>query len=242
MINIGNKAIDTLYVGGRLVQQAWLGGKKIYPAEGQIPERIKESMVLWYDTVRQGCTNESMSANPVLTDLSGNGHDAECRNFAWTEQSGISTADYPGALVSDGVDDRVFSQGFGDLENFTVLFKAEFLTDTTDYSGIVRSNTFYFYARPNNVGVFIKNVSNVYNVDKTVYGLDSDNNIYTGAGNDIYPYEHTQQPVNSALDIFYNAVGSSGNYTKMALWNFIMFDRVLTQDEVGWVKTNLIGG
>lgn len=33
-------------------------------------------------------TNEGMSQNPVLTDLTGNGHDITCHNFAWSGMSG----------------------------------------------------------------------------------------------------------------------------------------------------------
>ena len=54
-----------------------------------IPDTIKDSIVLWYDIKRQGATNESMSQNPILKDLSGNGHDATCYNFAWSRMSGI---------------------------------------------------------------------------------------------------------------------------------------------------------
>lgn len=42
---------------------------------------ILDSLVLWYDPKRQGCTNENMQENPVLKDLSGNGYDATCYNF-----------------------------------------------------------------------------------------------------------------------------------------------------------------
>lgn len=50
---------------------------------------IMKSMVLWYDLKKQGATNENMAENPVLRDLSGNGHDATCYNFAWSRMSGI---------------------------------------------------------------------------------------------------------------------------------------------------------
>lgn len=54
-----------------------------------ISPAIKNSMVLWYDIARQGATNESMAENPILKDLSGNGHDITCYNFAWSGMSGI---------------------------------------------------------------------------------------------------------------------------------------------------------
>lgn len=50
---------------------------------------IMKSMVLWYDIAKQGATNENMAENPVLRDLSGNGHDATCYNFAWSGMSGV---------------------------------------------------------------------------------------------------------------------------------------------------------
>lgn len=52
-------------------------------------QAIRSSMVVWYDIKRQGATNESMSQNPLLKDLSGHGHDATCYNFAWSGMSGI---------------------------------------------------------------------------------------------------------------------------------------------------------
>ena len=60
-----------------------------------IPKSIRDAMVLWYDINRQGATNESMIANPILKDLSGNGNDATCYNFAWSGMSGIGG--YPDA-------------------------------------------------------------------------------------------------------------------------------------------------
>ena len=60
-----------------------------FPRGEGIPSAVRDSMILWYDPKRQGATNESMAANPVLRDLSGNGHDATCYNFAWRGMSGI---------------------------------------------------------------------------------------------------------------------------------------------------------
>ena len=69
-----------------------------------IPSAIRDSMVLWYDVKHQGCSNESMAANPVLRDLSGNGHDATCYNFAWSGMSGIGgyKTDYTKYYIQNG--------------------------------------------------------------------------------------------------------------------------------------------
>lgn len=54
-----------------------------------ISQAIMDSLVCWYDIGKQQCTNESMASNPVLADLSGNGHDITCYNFAWSGMSGV---------------------------------------------------------------------------------------------------------------------------------------------------------
>lgn len=77
--------IKEMKIGSKKVKEAWLNGRQVYPSE----KRIMDSLVCWYDIGKQQCTNESMAANPVLADLSGNGHDIECFNFGWAGMSGI---------------------------------------------------------------------------------------------------------------------------------------------------------
>ena len=77
--------IKEMQIGSKKVKEAWLNGRQVYPSE----KRIMDSLVCWYDIGKQQCTNESMAANPVLADLSGNGHDITCYNFAWAGMSGI---------------------------------------------------------------------------------------------------------------------------------------------------------
>ena len=77
--------IKEMQIGSKKVKEAWLNGRQVYPSE----KRIMDSLVCWYDPGKQQCTNESMAANPVLADLSGNGHDIECYNFGWSGMSGI---------------------------------------------------------------------------------------------------------------------------------------------------------
>ena len=77
---------DDIHIGSVPVQSAWLGGRKVWD---RTERKIMRSMVCWYDISRQGCTNEAMAQNPVLKDLSGNGNDMTCYNFAWSGMSGI---------------------------------------------------------------------------------------------------------------------------------------------------------
>lgn len=94
-------------------------------------QSIKDSIVLWYDLKRQGATNESMQANPKLLDLSGNGHDATCYNFAWSEMSGI------GGYITN------FSKWGNNSNGGTVrdISDTKFVIAST--TGVVNSNILY---------------------------------------------------------------------------------------------------
>ena len=84
-------------------------------------------------------TNEGMAENPVLTDLTGNGHDITCHNFAWGGMSGIGgypdnlrnyqINDYDG-LVTEVVNDHKFTiNGNIGLEHYYQV-----LSNRSDYS------------------------------------------------------------------------------------------------------------
>ena len=86
MISIKNKEPQIFY-GSKTIKEVYKGSTKIYPSIDT--QAIMDSLVCWYDIGKQQCTNESMASNPVLADLSGNGHDITCYNFAWSGMSGI---------------------------------------------------------------------------------------------------------------------------------------------------------
>lgn len=53
-----------------------------------------------------GLTNEQMAANPVWVDKTGNGHDLQMKNFAWSGMSGVDGYEY-NFLSSDWVASKV---------------------------------------------------------------------------------------------------------------------------------------
>lgn len=207
----------------------------------RIPTAIKNSMVLWYDIARQKATNESMSLSPILKDLSDNGHDATCYNFAWTEESGISTTNYSNALVSDGVDDYCLVEGLPLLnreDGYTVIVKRTYISKNKGYlaskaqnhitegafifEGGVAPDTFSFgQVNPIKIAEQIS-----YQTSKEYNGV----RIRSSSNND------TQK-----LAIF-NGYTNSANafYSNVALYSFLLFNRDLTTEEIEWVKTNLI--
>lgn len=203
--------------------------------ENGIPIAIKNSMILWYDIQRQGATNENMAINPILKDLSGNGHDATCYNFAWTEESGISTTDYPGALVSDGVDDYVVCNGVPILDDFTIYISREYIN-----GGSVSLVTKY-------LNTFTHGAFQLERAQIAFYSFGNYNAIKVPSGNTIYatPTSYNGVAVERGDGVdsnrfsLFSLNGTSGGVSA-ALYRLILFNRTLTDEEIKWVKNNLI--
>ena len=361
---------DDIYIGSVPVQSAWLGGRKVWD---RTERQIMRSMVCWYDIARQGCTNEGMAQNPVLKDLSGNGHDMSCHNFAWAGMSGIGgypetfsnyylqnetvytvektdtsaritwykaagvrfltkfgatvsvpehririsgldgrtvsvkaigsgtdyypettflemredgeytvpafdetrnnyiyfgyyvyngdnvagdcditieiLPDYPGALVSDGVDDWCFVEGLPTLTDYTVI--ARRLYSGFEQTGNVNASlaskreasasedgAFQFerfsgeniktfnFGSPLDISELINSSSSV---SWQTAGFYNGNALAKGGAAD------TQ-----SLSLFCLRKGSAANALKAALYSLILFDRTLTDAEIEWVKANLV--
>lgn len=232
MISVKNKE-PQIYYGSKTIKEVYKGSTKIYPSIDQ--QAIMDSLVCWYDLGKQQCTNESMAANPVLADLSGNGHDITCYNFEWAEESGISTTNYPNALVSDGVDDYAMVEGL------------PILTKEKGYTVIAKRKLFY---KENalqtlaSTGAFILERQEINNSLKNTYNFGSVNTV-------TYPEEITYQTSKSFNGTSLNVGDSAGtdslkifvhtdDYTSIALHSFLLFDRDLTTAEIEWVKKNMI--
>ena len=314
-----------------------------------IPASISNSMVLWYDIERQKATNESMSANPILKDLSGNGHHATCHNFAWSGMSGVGgyelslteffrmnsgdflsssryecfiaegnpyllyssgskghpafrvkvlglsqplkysyspTADsetaeafiipsdgeyeipqsfandkigtvgfytrqaglvielvplYPGALVSDGVDDYAYVEGLPLLtkeQGYTVMAKRKYLTGIRQSCLASKRNS----SLPNGAFVFELYVTNwrsdsFGHVNSTSLE-ESDISYQTTTSYNKRHIDAGEESDNNVLQLLH----LNGNYlANVALYSFLLFNRDLTEEEIEWVKTNLLG-
>lgn len=79
--------VEDVYING-YAKEAWFNNVKVW-SKGVDVDAIMNSLICWYDIKRQGCTNESMSADSKLKDLSGHNYDLTCSNFSWSGMSGI---------------------------------------------------------------------------------------------------------------------------------------------------------
>lgn len=191
-----------------------------------------------------GHTNEDMAEYPVLTDLTGNGHDITLNNFAWTEESGISTVNHPNALVSDGVDD------YGICENFPILTKEKGYTVVAvrkllqnKPKSILVSNSLNWNAG-SNLGAFVVEYISATGIKyarsfggSNVVEFPSDDFIYQSSNK----YNETKISIGLALGQKYlRLFHDSTFYGSYALYSLEIYDRDLTPYQIEAVKKRLM--
>lgn len=186
----------------------------------------------------RGLTNEEMAKTNVWKDLTGNGHDIALNNFAWTEESGISTVNYPNALVSDGVDD------YGICENFPILTKEKGYTVValrkwlivksatalvTNSSSVSDNGAFMMEINHNSCGSFSP-ASNLVTVNDNNFVYQKSTS-YNGQTIQTGDDEGT-----NILNLFRN-IPNGNFYTSVALYDLLIYSRDLTEEEIGKIKT-----
>lgn len=207
----------------------------------KLPAWFKEHIVCWYSPVRQGCTNEDMAANPVLKDLSGKGYDATCYNFGWTTRSGI---DANGCLQFDGEKDYAVCDKDFVLTDFTIIMQRAFENIDVNWPCTVakylpsqRSMAFEVKA-PDKGAVFL------YSFGKSSYPkANTKFDIST-----MTPTNYCGQSIERGSVVDSTATKlciatsyvSSNAYMWVRLGAFLLFDVTLTDEQIQWVKTNLI--
>lgn len=215
-----------------------------------IPSSIRSAMVVWYSPKRQGCTNEGMAAKPMLKDLSGNGLDMTCYNFAWNGESGIAE---DGSLAFDGVDDF----GMADSEkiktalndDFTIIIRYKNNDNPATSRSCLASN-----AQTPQMGAFIIDVCEGRWAIMQEFSYGNSNTLYVSNFTPkewrmiyVTPNSYNGELVmekgssHSSGVFFLGSVRSSddrclnGNISSV-----LLFDRTLIQSEIDWVKSNLI--
>lgn len=214
------------------------GGDSGYWPEGT-PAAIRKSAVLWYDIALQGATNESMAEHPYLKDLTGNGHDMELRNFAWTEESGISTVNYPGALVSDGVDDCGYCKSVPILKDFTLFTNRIYKGKVDDPLVTKRTSpnkedgAFQFERGGVNCVSFGNRNAITLQKSQLSWMTPTSYNGVTISRGDLLDTD--------TLSLFtLRGYSVSNNVTSAALYSLILFNRTLSENELDWVRVNIM--
>ncbi|MDE6276837.1 MAG: hypothetical protein K2M06_01875 [Muribaculaceae bacterium] len=198
-----------------------------------------------------------MALNPILKDLSGNDLDMQCNGFAWTDESGISE---DGGIKFDGVDDYCLQSGTRpQLQDFTVIFKNK-VEENYRLEG--------YLCADNNTSA--KDALFSYGIGSSTNGFSNDSTVVSlGYYRTGYPTNSfgTHVTCLTSNKIFYDdgrtkniskgsyndskvypiIIGRSRThpehiapYSEFNFYSFLLFNRTLTEDEINWVKTNLI--
>lgn len=102
------------------------------PAPDTSGPPVTDGLYAWYSPIKQGATNASLKANPVLEDFGPNGYNLEMKNFDFDQLNGISD-EYGGAL-------RFKAKGYcvntntAVLSNYTIIAKRKWLREKTTNS------------------------------------------------------------------------------------------------------------
>ena len=178
----------------------------------------------------------------VLKDYSGHGNDVVLHNFAFTEESGYNTTTYPGALVSDGVDD------YGICETFPILTKEKGYTVCALRKWISEKDNQIFACKINNGshGAFMfecreEGGQRVYSFGTLTFIKDIP---------DLFSYQKKNQYNTSVLNVGNNLDGNTlllfrgrdsyPYYGNIALYALEIYDRDLSEAEIETVKQRMI--
>lgn len=248
MKNIGLNRVGLPKVGLREVALPLIGGggKSLKP---ELPEWFKEAIVSWHSPIWQGCTNEEMAKNPILRDLSGNGWDATCYNFAWTKECGI---DDEGAIVVDGVDSYI-------LQPKPVFYPGDFTYMAVGYlsdkaqshvgASVAWNTAENGYKNQDTLFFELQSRAFSYRKISSIYGI----NIYN-IPTPTLRYFWVAYIKGKRYDEDYNITSILvGNFTDTDMWrlnsgdslcakykHWLWFNRALTIDEMKWVRENLM--
>lgn len=114
-----------------------------------------------------GKTNQDED-RATIANITGNGNDLVLSNFGFAEGSGYNEeGEYAGYLVTDGVDDKIFSSIFKLGKDFTVVGEWEFLQDISNNSGLRKISSFIIRNNVSGLSLFINRTSQattVFNV------------------------------------------------------------------------------
>lgn len=211
-----------------------------------LPTWFKDSIVCWYDPKRQGCTNENMAENPILKDLSGNGLDMTCYNFAWTDESGIAS---DRSIAFDGVNNVCIVENDSietSLKNdFTVIAKRII------YPSQIGKCTVISNSKTSGIGAFIFEIKDGGGFRSLSYGGNSQ--VITPPFNELAISVLTKTSYNGQSFIPGNVPSTNAlflggarhpdyfsQYLKGNIYSAFVFNRTLTDEEIEYVKTNLI--
>lgn len=180
-----------------------------------------------------GKTNEDED-RAAIANITGNGNDLILSNFGFAEGSGYNEeGEYAGYLVTDGVDDKIFSSIFKLGKDFTVVGEWEFLQDINNNSGLRKTSSFIIGNNASGLSLVINRTSQattVFNV-KSLKAVCSNGLLVKNDWTEqIDTVSQIVTSSNSKLSIACRDDGVT-EYDKFAFKNLAIYPMVLSKDD-----------
>lgn len=176
-----------------------------------------------------GKTNEDED-RATIANITGNGNDLVLSNFGFIEGSGYNEqGEYAGYLVTDGVDDKVYSSSFKMGKDFTVVGDWKFIDNKKSGTGLVKASSFYIYNTMIGLDLYINSGSVENSLDgiKSINAACSDGRAYDRNWNEILANTGNVVGSGGTLEVS----SSGGRFDRIAFKNLAIYPRILSKDD-----------
>lgn len=178
-----------------------------------------------------GKTNED-GDRATIANITGNGNDLVLSNFGFAEGSGYNEeGEYAGYLVTDGVDDAIYSSNFSMPDHWTVVGEWKMLKNSNTYelAGINKYDSFilYNYSYNNRIAVYIRSGKGTAINTDSIKAFTSTGLLYIDDFNVKEVTTADKIDLGHLLFIGYN----NNVFTKLAFKNLAIYPTVLSKDD-----------
>ena len=137
--------------------------------------------------------------------------------------------EYEGYLVTDGVDDKVYSSAFALGKDFTVVGDWKFIDNKKSGTGLVKGSSFYIYNTMIGLDLYINSGSVKNSLDgiKSINAACSDGRAYDRNWNEILANTGNVVGSGSPLEVS----SSGGRFDRIAFKNLAIYPRILSKDD-----------
>ena len=178
-----------------------------------------------------GKTNEDED-RATIANITGNGNDLILSNFGFAEGSGYNKeGEYAGYLVTDGVDDAIYSSNFSMPDHWTVVGEWKMLKNSNTYelAGINKYDSFilYNYSYNNRIAVYIRSGKGTAINTDSIKAFTSTGLLYIDDFNVKEVTTADKIDLGHLLFIGYN----NNVFTKLAFKNLAIYPTVLSKED-----------
>lgn len=178
-----------------------------------------------------GKTNEDKD-RATIANITGNGNNLVLSNFGFIEGSGYNKeGEYAGYLVTDGVDDAIYSSNFSMPDHWTVVGEWKMLKNSNTYelAGINKYDSFilYNYSYNNRIAVYIRSGKGTAINTDSIKAFTSTGLLYIDDFNVKEVTTADKIDLGHLLFIGYN----NNVFTKLAFKNLAIYPTILSKDD-----------